>query len=160
MLSYEQAIIKCRSMSSGKTLADKVSVLTIDDLNEAAQMLDNGRRATGTAGEFLRAVKTSCRPIGYSAEAAAFHRRNHFAFDDFFGNSAIFLTTTPCDECTLRLRLIVHPEKSHGLPHLGDPMNDETQNACILDLTLRKKDRLMLPGGVFPCISAPDANCC
>ena len=52
-LSYQTAMIKCRSSSRGTTLAEKVSTLSMKDLTQAASLTDSGHRVSGTAGDFL-----------------------------------------------------------------------------------------------------------
>ena len=147
ILSFQKALIKCKSKSFGRSLSERVSELDIDTFEQAGQLSDLGHNITGTAGDFLRTVKACCQPIGHSAEAAKYHRRLHFALDDFFGGCALFLTITPCDECTFRVRLFAEAGKAHSLPPLCDDPNDaKGLAACLLDFNLRKKQRSMYPG--------------
>jgi hypothetical protein len=55
--------------------------------------------------DFLKAVKTSCQSVGHSEEAAKYARRKCFEMLDFFGLNSLFLSTTPDDECSFRVRL-------------------------------------------------------
>jgi len=145
-MCYHTAILKCRTISLGSTLAEKISLLNAEDLNQAILQRQTGQNATGTAGEYLKAVETSCRPVGYSPESAKLHRRQHFAMDDYYGGSAVFLTTTPCDETSFRVRLFVRPEQNHMLPELGDPCDEDHINDCVADFKMRKEERTMYPG--------------
>jgi len=145
-LSYKTAMIKCRSNFFGSTLGEKVSTLKIEDLNQAVMLSNSGQGTSGIAGQFLTAVKTSCTPIGHSAEAAKFHRRQHFAMDDYFGGSALFLTITPCDACTFRVRLFAQAGRSHTLPSLADPFQEKSILKCALDLNFRQRQRMAYPG--------------
>jgi hypothetical protein len=47
----------------------------------------------------------SCRATGYTEEAAKYARQNHFAMLDYFGLNSLFMSTTPDDECSFRVRL-------------------------------------------------------
>eukprot|EP00984_Skeletonema_dohrnii_P018817 scaffold8892_cov117-Skeletonema_dohrnii-CCMP3373.AAC.2 len=78
------------------------------------------QKVTGTAGEYKRAVEASCKPVGYSALNAKQNRRKHFAMDNFFGGHSIFLTTTPCDERTIRVQVFANAGKEVSLPNLRD----------------------------------------
>ncbi|KAL7554752.1 hypothetical protein ACHAWF_018291, partial [Thalassiosira exigua] len=68
--SYQTALIRGKSSFSGSTLAEKVSTLTMNELNAAANQMDTGTRADGTGGAFLKTVTASCTPNGHSTEAA------------------------------------------------------------------------------------------
>ena len=121
--------------------------LDIDTFEQSGQLSDLGHNITGTAGDFLRTVKACFQPIGHSAEAAKYHRQLHFALDDFYGGCALFLTMTPCNECTFRVRLFAEAGKAHSLPPLcNDPNDAKGLAACLLDFNLRKKQRSMYPG--------------
>jgi hypothetical protein len=146
IMSYQSALIKCQSRISGETLAEHVSVLRVAELQEAAPMQDSGEHVHGRAGEFLKVVSTSCKPVGHSTEAAACNRKQYFAFMDHFGCSAFFLTINPCDECTFRVRLFVDADKVHTLPSLENITSPEKLSNCMLDLNLRKTQRLQHPG--------------
>ncbi len=58
----------------------------------------------------MSAISTSCRAMGHTEEAAKYARRCCFAFLDNFGLNSVFLTTTPDDECSFRVRLYSKPE--------------------------------------------------
>ena len=81
---FQTASLRCRSSIRGSSLAEKISLLNVEDLNLAILQKQTGQTATGTAGDYLKTVTTSCRPVGYTPESAKLHRRQHFALDDFF----------------------------------------------------------------------------
>ncbi len=60
--------------------------------------------------DFLKAVKTSCQSVGHSEEATKNARRKCFAMLDFFGLNSLFLSTTPDDDCSFRVRLYTKPQ--------------------------------------------------
>ena len=60
--------------------------------------------------DFLKAIKTSCKSVGHSEEAAKYARQKCFAMLDFFGLNSLFLSTTPDDECSFRVRLYTKPQ--------------------------------------------------
>ena len=59
ILSYRSASIKCRSQISGVSLAERVSLLGVTELQQAARMRECGEHVPGRAGEFLKAVSTN-----------------------------------------------------------------------------------------------------
>ena len=105
-LSYKSGVMVCRSNVNGVSLGESLSTLTIADFQESA----NGR-VTKTMETLTRAISTSCRALGHTAEAAKFSRRCNFAMIDFFGLNSLFCTTTPCDECSFRVRLFAKPQE-------------------------------------------------
>ena len=49
--------------------------------------------------------------MGHSEEAAKyFARQKCFAMLDYFGLNSLFITTTPDDECSFRVRLYTKPQ--------------------------------------------------
>lgn len=104
------------------------------------------QKVTGTAGEYIRVVEASCKPVGYTALSAKQNRRKHFAMDNYFGGHAIFLTTTPCDERTIRVQVFANAGKEVSLPNLGDWDDENHLENCRLDFKLRKKTRSLYPG--------------
>ncbi|MBE0527141.1 MAG: hypothetical protein IH631_09380 [Candidatus Thorarchaeota archaeon] len=105
-LSYKSGVMVCRSNVNGVSLGESLSTLTIADFQESA----NGR-VTKTMETLTRAISTSCRALGHTTEAAKFSRRCNFAMIDFFGLNSLFCTTTPCDECSFRVRLFANPQE-------------------------------------------------
>lgn len=105
--SFASGIVKAKSTFKGVNLAERVSTLTPEDIKKAAQykQLKHGHEPS-PGGEFLKAVTTCCKSIAYSPEAAMFNRRNYFALADHFGLAGtFFVTVSPCDECSFRVRL-------------------------------------------------------
>ncbi len=58
----------------------------------------------------MSVISTSCRAMGHFEEAAKYARRCCFALLDNFGLNSVFLTTTPDDECSFRVKLYSKPE--------------------------------------------------
>jgi hypothetical protein len=102
-MSYMSGVMTCRSSVDGIPLGEKLSILSTGDLekvdNHNFDTLDSNTKA------FLKAVKTSCQSVGHSEEHAKYARRKCFALLDFFGLNSLFLSTTPDDECSFRVRL-------------------------------------------------------
>ena len=117
------------------------------DLEKAATLADLGKQVGGVAGRLIKTLKGTSRSSGYSKESAKFHRRQHWALCDYFGLPAVFLTITPCDECTFRVRLFADAGNPHVLPKLvEDPFSIEATEICDADFKLRSKQRTMYPG--------------
>jgi len=102
-MSYMSGVMACRSSVDGIPLGEKLSILSTGDFEKVDEhnvdTLDSNTKA------FLKAVKTSCRTVGHSEEAAKYARQKCFAMLDMFGLNSLFLTTTPDDECSFRVRL-------------------------------------------------------
>ena len=139
--AFTSGVIKCRTKERGENLAEKFARLTAEDVSLAAARADCGLNAGGTAGRFLSAVSTSCKPLGHSNEAAAFARRQYMAFCDLFGMPSLFVTVTPDDSMSFRIKVFANSGKSVTLPSL-----DWSDEQCILDLKVREKIRMTYPG--------------
>jgi len=144
--SFKTAVLTCRSSLFGQSLAEKVSELKMKDLERAVYQKDTRQKVTGTAGQFLHAVDASCQPVGYSALNAKQNRRKHFAMDNYFGGHSLFLTTTPCDERTFRVKIFVNSGREVSLPNLRDWNDQDHMQECMLDLEVRKRTRSLYPG--------------
>ena len=144
--SFQTAVIKCKTSAYGQSLAEKMSTLTMKDLDRAIFQKDTRQKVTGTAGDYLRSVEASCQPIGYTALSAKRNRRKHFAMHDLFGGHAIFLTTTPCDEQTIRVRVFADAGNKVSLPKLGEWDDASYLRDCRIEFDLRKKTRSLYPG--------------
>ena len=145
-LSFQTAVVNCKSNYFGQSLAEKISKLKMKDLDMALIQKETNQKVTGTAGEYIRALEASCKPVGYSALSAKKNRRKHFAMDNYFGGHSIFLTTTPCDERTIRVLVFANAGKEVLLPDLGDWDDEGHLNKCRLSFELRKKTRSLYPG--------------
>ena len=73
-------------------------------------VVNNTNNLDETTKGFLKGVKTTCRSMGHTVEAAKFARRCMFAMLDRFGLNSLFLTTSPDDECSFRVRLYSKPQ--------------------------------------------------
>ena len=106
-LSYISGVMTCRSTVNGISLGEKLSKLTVQDL-ENIQENNTDNLHDNTKG-LLRAISTSCKAMGHTDEAAKYARRCCFAMLDYYGLNSLFLTTTPDDECSFRVRLYAKP---------------------------------------------------
>ena len=144
--SYTTASLTCRTSTFGSTLAEKISTLRMEDFYSAVLRKESHQKVSGTAGDYLNAVEASCKPVGYSALNARIHRRQHFAMDNLFGGHSIFLTTTPCDECTFRVQIFANAGKEQTLPNLRDYDDNRHMKDCVTSFDLRKRIRRLYPG--------------
>jgi hypothetical protein len=106
-LSYISGVMTCRSTVNGTSLGEKLSKLTVQDL-ENIQENNTDNLHDNTKG-LLRAISTSCKAMGHTDEAAKYAQRCCFAMLDYYGLNSLFLTTTPDDECSFRVRLYAKP---------------------------------------------------
>ncbi len=93
----------CRSSVDGITLGERLSTLSTEDLEKVDE--HNFDTLDSNTKDFLKVVKTSCQSVGHSEEAAKYARQKCFTMLDFFGLNILFLSTTPDDECSFRVRL-------------------------------------------------------
>ncbi len=102
-LSYMSGVMTCRSTVNGASLGDRLSRLTIKDLqlvtNENTDNLNENTKG------LLKAISTSCKAMGHTDEAAKYARHCCFAMLNHHELNSLFLTTTPDDECSFRVRL-------------------------------------------------------
>jgi hypothetical protein len=85
---------------NGVPLTERLATMTVDDFKANAP--------SAKFDELMKGVSTSCKALGHSPEAAKFARRCCFALVDYFGLNSLFLTITPCDECSFRVRLYAY----------------------------------------------------
>jgi len=141
MMSFKTGIIKCKCGQRGASLAEQFSVLTADQVSAATSRADTGLGMPGPAGRFLTAVSTSCRPLGHSKEAAAVARQKLMAFCDLFGIPNLFVSVTPDDSVSFRIKIFARSGEAIKLPDFN--WSDEE---CIVDLQLRERTRAKYPG--------------
>ena len=136
-------MIKCKaSFDKEHCLAERVSKLTIEEVRKAVQLhkIKQPCNYKNVAQHLLKAVETSCRPIGHSNETADYARTIYMPLWNHFGPPSVFLTIIPCDFVSFRMKLYATSDH-HKLPSL-DWKNEE----CLTDCTLRSKLRNTFPG--------------
>ena len=93
-LSYTSGKVKCRAYIDGVPMAEKISRLTVKDLEDVVSGSNTSNTATS---QLLQSVSASCKAMGHTSEAAAHWRRIFFALSDRNGINACMLTVTPND---------------------------------------------------------------
>jgi hypothetical protein len=106
-LSFKSGVITCRSNVGGTSMGERFANLTERELRTALQ--NDASQQNEDSQQLIRGISTSCRALGHTPEAAQHARRNGFAYQDFFGLNSVFVTISPCDECSFRVRLFVNP---------------------------------------------------
>jgi hypothetical protein len=106
-LSYISGVMTCRSTVNGVSLGEKLSKLTVQDLekvqeNNTDNLHDNTKR-------LLKAISTSCKAMEHTDEAEKYAQHCCFAMLDYYDLNSLFSTTTPHDECSFRVRLYAKP---------------------------------------------------
>ena len=103
-ISYKSGVMTSRGNKvNGVPLAERLAKMTVDDFKTDAP--------SAKFDELMAGVSTSCKSLGHSPEAAKFARRCCFALVDYFSLNSLFLTISPCDECSFRVRLYAHPNQ-------------------------------------------------
>jgi hypothetical protein len=100
--AYKSGVMTLRTVSNGVSLGETLATMTKDDFTANSQTSPNYQA-------FVKGLSTSCRALGYTPEAAKYARRECFALSDYFGLNSLFLTVSPCDECSFRVRLFAAP---------------------------------------------------
>jgi hypothetical protein len=107
-LSYKSGLMICRSTVDGTPLGEKLSTLSMTKLEKINDNKINHLNSN-TRG-LLKAISTSRRAMGHTEEAAKYARRYCFAMLDHYRLNSLFLSTTPDDECSFRVRLYCKPQ--------------------------------------------------
>jgi hypothetical protein len=106
-LSYISGVMTCRSTVNGVSLGEKLSKLTVQDLEKVRE--NNTDNLHDNTQGLLKAISMSCKAMGHTDEAAKYAQRCCFAMLDYYGLNSLCLTTTPDDECSFRVRLYTKP---------------------------------------------------
>ena len=107
-ISYKTGVMTCRSSIDGIPLGEKLSTLSTEDFEQIKD--DNTNNLNATTKCFLKAILTLCKAMGHTEQAAKDARWRCFGMLDYFGLNSLFLSTTPDDECSFRVRLYCKPE--------------------------------------------------
>ncbi len=107
-MSYKSGVMICGSTFNGTPLGEKLSNLSMTELEK---INDNktDHLNSNTRG-LLKAISTSCRAMGNTEEAAKYARWCCFTMLDHYRLNSLFLSTTPDDECSFRVRLYCKPQ--------------------------------------------------
>jgi hypothetical protein len=107
-MSYKTGVMTCRSSIDDIPLGKKLSTLSTEVFE---QIKDNNiDNLDATTKFFLKAISTTCKDMGHTEQTAKDARHRCFAMLDYFGLNSLFLSTTPDDECSFRVRLFCKPQ--------------------------------------------------
>ena len=109
-MSYKTGVMTCRSTVDGVPLGEKLSTLSTEVFEQINN--NNNNDLNATTKSFLKATSTTCKAMGHTEQAAKDARWCCFAMLDFFGLNSLFMSTTPDDECSIRVRLYCKPQSS------------------------------------------------
>ncbi len=107
-MSYKTGVMTCRSSIDGIPLGKKLSTLSTKDVEQIKE--NNNDNLNATTKSVLKAISTSCRAMGHTEQASKDARQRCFAMLDYFGLNSLFLSTTPDNECSFRVRLYCKPK--------------------------------------------------
>ena len=142
--SFQSTILSCKSSLEKKSVAEALSTITEEQMVSATKhVLDGTSNNDTVVNRLFSSVKASCRARGHSNEAAEVARQKFFSLWHYFGSPSVFLTVSPCDECSFRVRLYANNEE-HKMMTIEDMIGDERK--CVLDLKVRKEVRMKSPG--------------
>jgi hypothetical protein len=80
-MSYKSGVMTCRSSVDSVLLGEKLSMLSMSDLEKVND--NNTDRLDATTKGLLNTIRTSCRAMGHTEEAAKYARRCCFAMLDY-----------------------------------------------------------------------------
>ncbi len=103
-----------------RSIGWKIVHISTEDFEQINNYNNNNLNATTKC--FLRAKSTTCKAMGHTEQAAKDARQRCFAMVDFFGLNSLFMSTTPDDKCSFRVRLYCKPHNwvsSHGKFQIG-----------------------------------------
>ena len=107
-MSYKTGVMTCRLSINGIPLGEILSKLSTEDFEQIKN--NNNDNLNATTKCFLKAISTSCRAMGHTEQAAKDARRRRSAMLHYFGLNSLFLSTTPDNECSFRVRLFCKPQ--------------------------------------------------
>ena len=70
---------------------------------------DTDNDSTNPVNLLTKTVETTCQAVGHTEDAAKHARQCHFSLLDHFGLNSLFLSISPDDECSFRVRLYTKP---------------------------------------------------
>jgi hypothetical protein len=108
-MPYKIGVMTCRSSVNGIPLGEKLSMVSTESFEKNDEE-NNTNNLDETTKGFLKGVKTLCRAMGHTKEAAKYARQCMFAMLVYFGLNILFLSTTPDDKCSFRVRLYSKPQ--------------------------------------------------
>ena len=108
-LSYESGVMTCRNKHNDSNFISTIRTLRARDFEEREGNRNPQRNPR--VESVIKSITTSCKSMAHTAEAAADARKKQFAMMDHFGLNSIFLTITPDDECSFRVRLYAEPDE-------------------------------------------------
>jgi hypothetical protein len=109
-ISYQSGVMTCRyKQNNVNGFVNIINRLTPEHFNDKQT---NGESINDPQVEqIVRSITTACKAMGHTSEHAAQARKKQFAMMDHFGMNSLFLTITPDDECSFRVRLYAEPDK-------------------------------------------------
>jgi YHS domain-containing protein len=109
-ISYKTGIVKLRSNIGGQKVGDILGNCTVEDFKKILEN-EEDNSLSEPVKQLMNSISTTCQALGHTEDAAKFARRCHYATMDHFGLNSLFLTISPCDECSFRVRLFADPNK-------------------------------------------------
>ena len=109
-ISYQSGVMTCRyKQNNVNGFVNIINRLKPEHFNDQQT---NGESINDPQVEqIVRSITTACKAMGHTSEHAAQARKKQFAMMDHFGMNSLFLTITPDDECSFRVRLYAEPDK-------------------------------------------------
>jgi hypothetical protein len=109
-ISYKTGIVKLQSNIGGQKVGDILGNCTVEDFKKILEN-EEDNSLSEPAKQLMKSISTTCQALGHTEDAAKFARGCHYATMDHFGLNSLFLTISPCDECSFRVRLFADPNK-------------------------------------------------
>jgi hypothetical protein len=98
----------CRNQNPREDFRKTLSRLTPKDFELPST--NSEQPSSNNVEHIVKTITTKCKSLAHTAEAAQDARRHQFTMMDHFGLNSLFLTITPDDECSFRVRLYANPD--------------------------------------------------
>ena len=105
LITFRSGVMLCRSVVNGVSLGKTLSKVSDNNFPTV------GSTIQATEGR-LKAINTSCQALGRALETAKFAQTSYFDLINHFGLSSLFVSITPDDLCSFRVRLYLDSTKS------------------------------------------------
>lgn len=106
-ITYTTGVMKLRNRINGVPTGEIIGKIGLQKFTEALDNPENDPNSLVTL--LTKTVTTTCQAVGHTEDAAKYARQCHFSLLDHFGMNSLFLSISPDDECSFRVRLYSNP---------------------------------------------------
>ena len=108
-LTYNTGVMKLKNKINGIPTGEIIGRCGLETFVDALDNNNDDDNPTNPVVLLKKTVETTCQAVGHTEDAAKYARQCHFSLLDHFGLNSLFLSITPDDECSFRVRLYSKP---------------------------------------------------